>query len=84
MQQIYPHAFPQLFIMSINRGGLLKVLREKYFNEAEANAQVISDWKLDEVHAVKANTWEWVFVNSLPAILVIGIHQTVHCPKDGN
>ncbi len=42
------------------------------------------DWKPDEVNVVKANTWEWVFVNCLPPILVIGIHQTVHHPIDGN
>jgi hypothetical protein len=70
--------------MSINRGDLVKALREKYFDEAEANAEVFQDWKPDQVNAVKANTWERVFVNSLPPILVIGIYQTVHRPIDGN
>ena len=62
----------------------MKALREKYFDEAKANAEVFQDWKLDGINEVKANTWEWVFVNSLPPILVIGIYQTVHCPIDGN
>ena len=62
----------------------MKALREKYFDEAEANAEVFQDWKPDEVNAVKANTWEWVFVNSLPPILVIGIYRTVNCLIDGN
>ncbi len=62
----------------------MKALREKYFDEAEANAEVFQDWKPDEINVVKANTWEWVFVNSLPPILVIGIYQTVHRPIDGN
>ena len=62
----------------------MKALREKYFDEAEANAEVFQDWKPDEVNVVKANTWEWVFVNSLPPILVIGINRTVYCLIDGN
>ena len=62
----------------------MKALREKYFDEAKANAEVIEDWKPDGINAVKANTWEWVFVNSLPSILVIGIYQTVHRLIDGN
>lgn len=62
----------------------MKALREKYFDEAEANAEVIQEWKPDGVNAVKANTWEWVFVNSLPPILVIGIYRTVHRTIDGN
>ncbi len=62
----------------------MKALRKKYFDEAEANAEVFQDWKPDGVNAAKANTWEWVFVNSLPPILVIGIHQTVHHPIDDN
>ena len=62
----------------------MKALREKYFDEAEANAEVFQDWKPDEINAVKANTWEWVFVNSLPPILVIGIYRTFHHLIDGN
>ena len=62
----------------------MKALREKYFDEAKANAEVIQDWKPDEVNVFKANTWEWVFVHSLPPILVIGIYRTVHRPIDGN
>lgn len=62
----------------------MKALREKYFDEAEANAEVIQEWKPDGVNAVKANTWDWVFVNSLPPILVIGIYRTVHRTIDGN
>ena len=62
----------------------MKALREKYFDEAEANAEVFQDWKPDEVNVVKANTWEWVFVNSLPPILVIGIYRTVNHLIDGN
>lgn len=84
MPQFYPHAIPHLFFMSINRGDLLKALREKYFDKAEANAEVISDWKPDEVNTVKANTWECVFVNSLPPILVIGIYRIIYRPIDGN
>ena len=56
MPQFCPYAFTHLFYMSINRGDLVKALREKYFDEAEANAEVIQDWKPDEVNAVKANT----------------------------
>ena len=62
----------------------MKALRKKYFDEAEANAEVIQDWKPDGVNVVIANTWERVFVNSLPPILVIGIYRTVHRPIDGN
>ena len=62
----------------------MKALREKYFDEAKANAEVFQDWKPDEVNAVKVNTWEWVFVNSLPPILVIGISRTVNRLIDGN
>ncbi len=62
----------------------MEALREKYFDEAEANAEVFQDWKPDEVNVVKANTWEWGFVKSLPQILVIGIYRTVHRPIDGN
>ncbi len=71
--QLCPYAFTHLFFMS-NRRDLVKALKEKYFDEAESDAEVFQDWKPDEVNAVKANTWEWVFVNSLPPILVIGIH----------
>ncbi len=62
----------------------MKALREKYFDEAEAKAKVFQDWKPDEINSVKANTWEWVFVNSLPPILVIGIYRTFHRVIDGN
>ena len=62
----------------------MEALREKYFDEAKAKAEVFQDWKPDGINAVKANTWEWVFVNSLPPILVIGIHRTVHRPIDIN
>ena len=68
------HAIPHLFSMSINRGDLLKALREKYFGDAEANAEVISDWKPDEVHDVKAHTWEQVSFNRLPPIFVVSIN----------
>ncbi len=84
MPQFCLYAFTHLFFMSINRGDLVKALREKYFDEAEANAEVFQDWKPDGINAVKANTWEWVFVDSLPPILVIGIYQTVHHLIDGN
>ena len=62
----------------------MKALREKYFDEAEAKAEVFQDWKPDGINVVKANTWEWVFVNSLPPILVIGIYRIVHRLIDGN
>ena len=62
----------------------MKALREKYFDEAKAYAEVIQDQKPDGVNSVKANTWEWVFVNSLPPILVIGIYRTVNRLIDGN
>ena len=62
----------------------MKALREKYFDEAEAKAEVFQDWKPDGINEVKANTWEWVFVNSLPPILVIGIYRIVYCLIDGN
>ena len=62
----------------------MKALKEKYFDEAEANAEVFQDWKPDQVNAVTANTWERVFVNSLPPILVIGINRTVYRLIDGN
>ena len=62
----------------------MKASREKYFDEAEANAEVFQDWKPDGINAVKANTWEWVFVNRLPPILVIGIYRIVHRLIDGN
>ena len=70
--------------MSINRGDLLKALREKYFGDAEDNAEVISDWKPDKVHEVKAHTWEEVSFNRLPPIFVVSINRIVYRPNDGS
>ena len=77
-------AIPHLFSMSINRGDLLKALREKYFGDAEANAEVISDWKPDKVHDVKAHTWEQVSFIRLPPIFVVSINRIVNRFKDGS
>ena len=52
----------------------MTALREKYFGEAEMSAEDFEGWKPDEVHEVNTKTWESVDINSLPAILVIGIY----------
>jgi hypothetical protein len=70
--------------MSINRGDLLKALREKYFGDAEGNAEVISDWKPDKVHDVKVHTWEHVSFNRLPPIFVVSINRIVNRFNDGS
>ena len=64
----------------------MKALREKYFRDAEANAEVISDWKPDEVHDVKAHTWEQVSLsfNRLPPIFMVSINRIVYHPNDGS
>lgn len=59
-------ASSHLLLMSVQRGDLFTALRKKYFNEAKVQAEVISDWKPDEVLAVNAKTWEWVDINCLP------------------
>ena len=57
--------------MHILRGNLLKALREKYFRDARKNAEDFIGWKPDEIHEVKAKTWESVDITCLPPILVI-------------
>ena len=64
--------------MHILRGNLLKALREKYFRDAKKNAEDFTGWKPDEIHEVKAKTWESVDITCLPPILVIGIYRVVH------
>ena len=64
--------------MHILRGNLLKALREKYFCDAKKNAEDFIGWKPDEIHEVKAKTWESVDITCLPPILVIGIYRVVN------
>ena len=64
--------------MHILRGNLLKALREKYFCDAKKNAEDFIGWKPDEIHEVKAKTWESVDITCLPPILVIGIYCIVN------
>lgn len=64
--------------MHILRGNLLKALREKYFHDAKKNAEDFKGWKPDEIHEVKAKTWESVDITCLPPILVIGIYRIVN------
>jgi hypothetical protein len=66
------------YIMHILRGNLLKALREKYFCDAKKNAEDFIGWKPDEIHEVKAKTWESVDITCLPPILVIGIYRIVN------
>ena len=61
----------------------MTALREKYFSEAEVNAKDFEGWKPDEVHEVNGKTWEYIDVNSLPPILVIGIYQILNSKTDG-
>ena len=61
--------------MHILRGNLLKALREKHFHDAKKNAGDFKGWKPDEIHEVKAKTWELVDISCLPPILVIGIYR---------
>ncbi len=61
----------------------MTALREKYFSEAELSAKDFEGWKPNEVHEVNAKTWESVDINSLPAILVIGIYQILNSQTDG-
>ncbi len=42
------------------------------------NVEDFIGWKPDEIHEVKAKTWESVDISCLPPILVIGIYHTVH------
>ena len=48
-------------------------MKEKYFNEAEVNANAFEVWKPDEKNEVHSIQWESVDVKKLPRILVIGI-----------
>ena len=64
--------------MHILRGNLLKALREKYFCDAKKNVDDLIGWKPDEIHEVKAKTWESVDITCLPPILVIGIYCIVN------
>lgn len=64
--------------MQILRGDLEKALKEKYFNEAEVNANVFEGWKPDEKNEVHAIQWESVDVKKLPPILVIGITRLIN------
>ena len=64
--------------MQILRGDLEKALKEKYFNEAEFNANVFEGWKPDEKNEVHAIQWESVEVKKLPPILVIGITKIIN------
>ena len=64
--------------MHILRGNLLKALREKYFCDAKKNAEDFIGWKPDEIHEVKAKTWESVDITCLLPILVIGIYRIVN------
>ena len=50
--------------MQILRGDLEKSLKEKYFNEAEFNANVFGGWKPDEKNEVHAIQWESVDVKN--------------------
>ena len=85
MPQFYPHAMQShIYFPPINRGDLLKALIEKYFDKAKANAEVISDWKPDKVHDVKAHTWEQVSFIRLPPIFVVSINRIVNRFKDGS
>ena len=74
----YWDAFIIPYIMHILRGNLLKALREKYFRDAKKNAEDFIGWKPDEIHVVKAKTWELVDITCLPPILVIGIYCIVN------
>ena len=64
--------------MQILRGDLKKSLKEKYFNEAEVNANAFEGWKPDERNEVHAIQWESVYVKNLPPILVIGITRLIN------
>ena len=64
--------------MHILRGSLLKALREKYFHDAKKNVEDFIGWKPDEIHEVKAKTWESVDIMCLPPILVIGTYRVVN------
>ena len=68
--------------MQILRGDLEKALKEKYFNEAEVNANVFEGWKPDEKNEVHAIQWESVDVKKLPPILVIGITRLINGSSD--
>ena len=68
--------------MQILRGDLEKALKEKYFNEAEVNANVFEGWKPDEKNEVHAIQWESVDVKNLPPILVIGITRLINGSSD--
>ncbi len=56
----------------------MKALREKYFRDTKKNAEDFIGWKPDEIHEVKAKTWESVDITCLPPILVIGIYRIVN------
>ena len=66
------------YIIHILRGNLLKTLKEKCFHDAKKNAEDFIGWKPDEIHEVKAKTWESVDIICLPPILVIGIYRIVN------
>ena len=62
----------------------MKVLGEKYIRNAKDNAEDLEGWKLDDVHEVKAKTWESIDITCLPPILVIGIYRMVnHLTDEG-
>ena len=65
-------------IVHILTGNLLKALREKYFHDSKKNAEDFKGWKPDDIHGVKAKTWELVDIACLPPILVIGIYRIVN------
>ncbi len=56
----------------------MKALKERYFHDAKDNAQDFEGWKPDDVHEIKAKTWESVDITCLPPILVIGIYRVVN------
>ncbi len=62
----------------ILRGKLLKALREKYFHDSKDNVEDFEGWKPDDVHEVKAKTWDLVDITCLLPILVIGIYRIVN------
>ncbi len=68
--------------MRILGGNILKALRQKYFHDAKDNAKDFGGWKPDDVHEVKAKTWESVDITCLSPILVIGIYPVVDHQTD--
>ena len=72
------------YIIHILRGNVLKTMRDKYFHDAKKNAEDFKGWKPDDIHEVKAKTWESVDITCLPPIFVIGIYHIVnHLTDEG-